>query len=69
MDQRWLPPPSVVNFVPPYHGAHFVRGPVREQLALSTIPEPYAKDEWCDPLYYSTLMTATQALLVQAFKL
>jgi len=30
MDQTWLPPPSVHEFVPARHLAHFVRDTVRE---------------------------------------
>ena len=37
VDQGWLLPPSVHEFVPPGHLAHFVRDTVREALDLSAI--------------------------------
>lgn len=37
VDQSWLLPPSVYEFVPQGHLAHFVRDSVREGLDLSAI--------------------------------
>jgi len=37
VDQAWLLPPSIHEFVPPGHLAHFVRDTVREALDLSAI--------------------------------
>ena len=37
VDQGWLLPPSLHEFVPPGHMAHFVRDTVREALDLSDI--------------------------------
>ncbi len=37
VDQGWLLPASVHDFVPPDHVAHFVRDTVREGLDLSAI--------------------------------
>ena len=37
VDQGWLLPPSVHEFVPPGHLAHFVRDTVRAALDLSAI--------------------------------
>ena len=41
VDQAWLLPPSVHEFVPPGHLAHFVRDTVREALDLSAITGAY----------------------------
>lgn len=41
VDQGWLLPPSVQQFVPPGHMAHFVRETVREVLDLSAITGVY----------------------------
>ena len=41
VDQAWLLPPSVHQFVPPGHLAHFVRDTVREVLDLSAITGIY----------------------------
>src|SRR4028118_930921 len=42
VDQSWPLPPSVHEFVPPGHLAHFVRDTVREALDLSAILGTYA---------------------------
>lgn len=39
VDQEWLLPPSVHDFVPAGHLAHFVRETVREGLDLSAIQQ------------------------------
>jgi hypothetical protein len=36
-EQSWLLPPSVLDFVPPEHPAHFIRDLVRESLDLGEI--------------------------------
>lgn len=43
VDQAWLLPPSLHDFVPPGHLAHFVRDTVREALDLSAILEEYGE--------------------------
>jgi hypothetical protein len=43
VDQSWLLPPSVHEFVPPGHLAHFVRDTVREALDLSAILGTYTE--------------------------
>ena len=40
VDQVWLLPPSVHDFVPAGHPAHLVRELVRAELDLSAILEP-----------------------------
>jgi len=58
VEQRWLLPPSVMDFVPADHVAHFIRDTVREQLDLSQILEPYEKEERGYPPYNPVMMTA-----------
>lgn len=58
IEQRWLLPPSVMDFVPADHVAHFVRDTVREQLDLSEIVAPYEKEERGYPPYHPVMMTA-----------
>jgi len=58
VEQRWLLPPSVMDFVPADHVAHFVRDTVREQLDLSEILAPYEKEERGYPPYHPVMMTA-----------
>ncbi len=43
VDQAWLLPPSIHEFVPPGHLAHFVRDTVREALDLSAILGEYSE--------------------------
>ena len=57
VDQGWLLPPSVHEFVPPGHLAHFVRDTVREALDLSAILETYAEERGCPP-YHPGMMVA-----------
>jgi hypothetical protein len=45
VEQHWLLPPSVMDFVPADHIAHFIRDTVREQLDLCEILAPYEKEE------------------------
>src|SRR3954466_11990732 len=63
VDQGWLLPPSVHEFVPPGHLAHFVRDTVREALDLSEILGAYAEERGFPP-YHPTMMTA---LLLYAY--
>lgn len=62
-DQVWLLPPSVQDFVPPGHTAHFVRDLVREGLDLSSIMDEYAEERGFPP-YHPAMMTA---LLLYAY--
>jgi transposase len=52
VDEVWLLPPSVQEFVPPGHPAHLVRDIVREELDLSAILSAYSEARGfppCDP--------------------
>jgi transposase len=57
VDQGWLLPPSVHEFVPPGHLAHFVRDTVREALDLSAILETYTEERGYPP-YHPGMMVA-----------
>lgn len=57
VDQGWLLPPSLYEFVPPGHMAHFVRDTVREALDLSAILDTYT-EEWGYPPYHPGMMVA-----------
>jgi transposase len=57
VDQRWLLPPSVHEFVPAGHLAHFVRETVREALDLSAIVGVY-KAEQGQPPYHPGMLVA-----------
>jgi transposase len=57
VDQGWLLPPSVHEFVPADHLAHFVRDTVREALDLSTILDTYTEDRGFPP-YHPGMMVA-----------
>jgi transposase len=57
VDQGWLLPPSVHEFVPPGHLAHFVRDTVREGLDLSAIVGTYDVDRG-QPPYHPGMMVA-----------
>ena len=56
-EQSWLLPPSVLDFVPPEHPAHFVRDLVRESLDLSEIYAAYTEERGFPP-YHPAMMTA-----------
>ena len=58
VEQGWLLPPSVMDFVPADHLAHFIRDTVREQLDLSAILAPYEQEERGYPPYHPVMMTA-----------
>src|SRR3954469_16675505 len=57
VDQSWLLPRSVHEFVPPGHLAHFVRDTVREGLDLSTILACYGEERGFPP-YHPGMMVA-----------
>ena len=57
VDQGWLLPPSVHDFVPAGHLAHFVRDTVREGLDLSAILATY-DEERGQPPYHPAMMVA-----------
>src|SRR5215210_7680185 len=57
VDQGWLFRPSVHEFVPPGHLAHFVRETVREALDLSAILDTYAEERGFPP-YHPGMMVA-----------
>jgi transposase len=57
VDQGWLLPPSVHDFVPAGHLAHFVRETVGEALDLSAILASYAEDRG-QPPYHPAMMVA-----------
>jgi transposase len=57
VDQTWLLPPSVHEFVPPGHLAHFVRDTVREALDLSAITGVY-KGQQGQPPYHPGMLVA-----------
>jgi transposase len=63
VEQGWLLPPSVMDFVPADHLAHFVRDVVRESLDLSAILDEYTEERGYPP-YHPTMMTA---LLLYAY--
>ena len=51
VDQVWLLPPSIHDFVPPGHVAHFIRDTVREALDLSAIVSTYAEERGYPPFH------------------
>ena len=57
VDQTWLLPATVREFVPPGHLAHFVRDTVREVLDLSAIIGVY-KGEQGQPPYHPGMLVA-----------
>lgn len=57
VEQGWLLPPSVLDFVPPDHLSHFLRDTVRESLDLSAIMDAYSEERGFPP-YHPTMMTA-----------
>jgi transposase len=63
VDQEWLLPPSVHDFVPAGHGAHLIRDLVRETLDLRAIVDAYPEDRG-QPPYHPAMMTA---LLLYAY--
>ncbi len=57
LDQAMLLPPSVRDFVPEGHLAHFIRDPVSQELDLSAILNVYAEEKGYPP-YHPVMMTA-----------
>jgi len=57
VDQVWLLPPSLHDFVPPGHPAHLVRELVRSELDLSTILADYDEARG-QPPYHPAMMVA-----------
>src|SRR3954451_1194360 len=57
VDQGWLLPPSLHDYVPPGHLAHFVRDTVREALDLSAIMGSYIEERG-QPPYHPGMMVA-----------
>jgi len=57
VDQGWLLPPSLHEFVPSGHPAHFVRDTVREALDLGAILSSYTEARGHPP-YHPTMMVA-----------
>jgi transposase len=64
VDQVWLLPPSVHDFVPAGHPAHLVRDLVREELDLSAVVADYEREERGQPPYHPAMMVA---LLLYAY--
>ena len=64
VDQVWLLPPSVHDFVPAGHPAHLVRELVRAELDLSAIVADYEREERGQPPYHPAMMVA---LLLYAY--
>ena len=64
VQQQMLLPPSVLDFVPPGHLAHFVRDTVAEELDLAAIVAVYEDEERGYPPYHPVMMTA---LLLYAY--
>jgi transposase len=63
IDQDWLLPQSLHEFVPPNHVAHFIRDLVRDELDLTAIMSDY-DDERGFPPYHPGMMVA---LLLYAY--
>jgi transposase len=57
VDQVWLLPPSVDDFVPAGHPAHLVRELVRHELDLTAIVADYAEERG-QPPYHPVMMVA-----------
>ena len=64
VDQVWLLPPSIHDFVPPGHPAHLVRELVRSELDLAAIVRDYEREERGQPPYHPAMMVA---LLLYAY--
>ena len=57
LEQTWLLPPSVLDFVPPDDPAHLIRDVVRESLDLTQIYAAYTEERGYPP-YHPAMMTA-----------
>lgn len=58
VDQTWLLPPSIHDFVPAGHPAHLIRDLVRTELDLSAIMAPYERELRGFPPYHPAMMVA-----------
>ncbi len=63
VNEAWLLPPSVQEFVPEGHAAHLVRDTVTEELDLAAILSPYTEPRGYPP-YHPAMMVA---LLLYAY--
>lgn len=57
VDQTWILPPSLDDFVPAGHVAHFIRETVRDDLDLSAIFDCYAEERGYPP-FHPAMMVA-----------
>lgn len=57
VDQQWMLPPSLHEFVPAGHVAHFIRETVRSDLDLSAILSAYEEERGFPP-FHPAMMTA-----------
>jgi len=57
IDEQWVFPPSVNDFVPPGHVSHFIRETVRSDLDLSAIFAVYTEERGYPP-FHPAMMTA-----------
>ena len=64
VEQEWLLPPSLAEFVPSDHPAHLIREIVREELDLSAITAVYERELRGQPPYHPAMMVA---LLLYAY--
>jgi transposase len=64
VDQVWLLPPSIHDFVPAGHPAHLVRELVRSELDLAAVVADYEGEERGQPPYHPAMMVA---LLLYAY--
>ena len=64
VDQEWLLPPSIHDFVPRDHPAHLIREIVRGELDLSAILAEYERELRGFPPYHPAMMVA---LLLYAY--
>lgn len=64
VDQEWLLPPSIHDFVPSDHPAHLIREIVRGELDLSAILSAYERELRGFPPYHPAMMVA---LLLYAY--
>ncbi len=66
VDQGWLLPASVHQFVPPGHLAHFVRDTVREGLDLSAITGVYKAAQGQPPYHPGMLVALLYCMVIAA---
>src|ERR1700726_4231723 len=68
VDDIWLLPPSVQDFVPAGHAAHLVRDLVRDELDLSAILSVYTEMRGYPP-YHPGMMVALLLYCLQSGRL